>query len=196
MKKLLINSALVVLTALLISSGGFRMFAESCENVQTEVLRLHIPANSDSDADQKVKLKLRDFLLEKYGEQLSQCGNLSDAENLCQKLLPQIEEDCNAFLKNRGFDYGAKAELTNMYFTTREYDKLILPAGEYDALRITLGSGQGHNWWCLIFPQLCLPAAMEKPDENAGQVLDSFGKPQKIQIKFAIYEWIKQLFNC
>ena len=84
-----------------------------------------------------------------------------------------------------------------MYFTTREYDRLILPAGKYTALRITLGSGEGHNWWCVIFPQLCLPAVSEQTEteDNTEHVLESFGKPQKITVKFAIYEWIQNLFN-
>ena len=84
-----------------------------------------------------------------------------------------------------------------MYFTTREYDRLILPAGEYTALRITLGSGEGHNWWCVIFPQLCLPAVSEQheKDDNAESVLETFGKPQKITVKFAVYEWIQRLFS-
>ena len=80
-----------------------------------------------------------------------------------------------------------------MEFTTREYDKLILPAGKYRAIRITLGSGAGHNWWCVIFPQLCLPAASKI--ENAEEVLANFGKPQGITIKFAVYEWFQSLFG-
>ncbi len=195
MKKIIVNIALILTTALLLMFGDFRIFAEDCEEVQSEVLRLHIPANSDSEEDQAVKLELRDYLLSEYGTVLSECSDLSEAEKTCEKLLPEIEAKCNEFLKSRGFSYGAKAELTEMYFTTREYDKLILPAGQYKALRVTLGSGEGHNWWCVIFPQLCLPAAMAAPADNTEQILDSFGKPQKIEIRFAIYEWIKQLFS-
>ena len=80
-----------------------------------------------------------------------------------------------------------------MYFTTREYDRLILPAGRYTALRVTLGSGEGHNWWCVIFPQLCLPAVSEE-DSAADEVLETFGKPQKVTVKFAAYEFITKLF--
>ena len=89
-----------------------------------------------------------------------------------------------------------------MWFTTREYDRLILPAGKYKALRVTLGSGEGHNWWCVIFPQLCLPAVSEitqetdeNEDENAENILETFGKPQKITVKFALYEWLEKLFS-
>ncbi len=187
----------MILTAGLVFSlafGAFTIFAEDCGEVRGEVLRLHIPANSDSEEDQAVKLELRDFLLAEYGNELSSCVDLAAAEDRVRELLPEIERRCCGFLAERGFGYGAKAELVDMYFTTREYDRLILPAGEYTALRITLGSGEGHNWWCVIFPQLCLPAAAE-PTDNAESVLDAFGKPQKITVKFAVYEWIQGLFK-
>jgi len=187
----------IILTAGLILSltfGMFEVFAQDCGAVREEVLRLHIPANSDSEEDQAVKLELRDFLLCEYGSVLSDCSDLAAAEERARELLPEIERRCTEFLRERGFTYGAKAELTNMYFTTREYVRLILPAGEYSALRITLGSGEGHNWWCVIFPQLCLPAVSE-PTDKAESVLESFGKPQKITVKFAIYEWLQSLFG-
>ncbi|HCD69178.1 MAG TPA: hypothetical protein DEQ68_01005, partial [Ruminococcaceae bacterium] len=114
-----------------------------------EVLRLHIPANSDGGADQKIKLRLRDYILAEFSDELSGCENLEEAEKKAKELLPEIERKSNEFLDENGFSYGAKAELVTMDFTTREYDKLILPAGKYRALRITLGSGNGHNWWCV-----------------------------------------------
>lgn len=187
----------MILTAGLVFSlifGAFEVFAEDCGEVRGEVLRLHIPANSDSEEDQAVKLELRDFLLCEYGNELSGFSKLSAAEERVRELLPEIERRCTEFLAERGFPYGAKAELVDMYFTTREYDRLILPAGEYKALRITLGSGEGHNWWCVIFPQLCLPAVAE-PTDKAENILEAFGKPQKITVKFAVYEWLQGLFN-
>lgn len=190
----------MILTAGLVFSlafGAFEVFAEYCGEVRGEVLRLHIPANSDSGEDQAVKLELRDFLLSEYGNELSEFSDLSAAEERVRGLLPEIERRCCEFLAERGFGYGAKAELVDMYFTTREYDRLILPAGEYAALRITLGSGEGHNWWCVIFPQLCLPAVSEPTDvtDSAESVLDTFGKPQRVTVKFAVYEWLQGLFN-
>lgn len=173
--------------------GAFRTFSANCEEVPGEVLRLHIPANSDSDEDQGVKLALRDALLERFGGELSECGDLKSASALAEEKIPEIERFANEFLSERGFSYGARAEVVEMYFTTREYERLILPAGQYTALRVTLGSGEGHNWWCVIFPQLCLPAAVDYGDyeqENAEQVLETFGKPQKVTAKFALYEWL------
>lgn len=196
MKKVLTSIFLAIGAAFFFCMGGFLTFAENCEDVCSEVLRLHIPANSDSEADQAIKLRLRDYVLSEFSEELAECKNLEEAEEKAEELLPEIERKSTEFLKRNGFSYGAKAELVTMDFTTREYDKLILPAGTYRAIRITLGSGEGHNWWCVIFPQLCLPAASKIENaENAKEVLANFGKPQGITIKFAVYEWFQSLFG-
>lgn len=192
MKKVLITVILALGAAVFTGLGCFLTFAESCESVSGEVLRLHIPANSDGGADQKIKLRLRDYILAVFSDELSECENLEEAEKKAKELLPEIERKSNEFLDENGFSYGAKAELVTMDFTTREYDKLILPAGKYRALRITLGSGNGHNWWCVIFPQLCLPSVCESRQRE--EILAEFGKPQGITIKFALFEWLNGLF--
>ena len=195
MKRIAMIAALTAGFIFFTALGAFAVFAEHCENVRGEVLRLHIPANSDSPEDQAVKLEIRDMVLNEFGSRFTDCPDLSLAEEQAALLIPEIERRCTEYLHESGFDYGAKAELVSMYFTTREYDKLILPAGEYTALRITLGSGGGHNWWCVIFPQLCLPAVSDKTSANAESVLDSFGKPQKITVKFALFEMFERLFG-
>ena len=208
MKNIVVTFILILGTLLCSAAGVFITFSRNCESVCTEVLRLHIPANSNSPQDQSIKLELRDYLLDTFGSELGGCENLSVAEQKAAELLPEIERKSCEFLSQRGFDYGAKAELVSMYFTTREYDRLILPAGNYKALRITLGEGAGQNWWCVIFPQLCLPAVTEKPENNdnntenadccensAERVLNSFGKPQKITVKFAVYEFFCKFFS-
>lgn len=175
--------------------GAFRTFSANCADVYDEVLRLHIPANSDSEEDQAIKLRLRDVLLERFGGELSGSGGLDEATARAEQLLPEIERTANKFLLENGFNYGAKAEITDMWFSTREYDRLILPAGNYTALRVTLGSGEGHNWWCVIFPQLCLPAVSESAEDGADEILETFGKPQRVTVKFALYEWLAGLFS-
>lgn len=195
MKRTLLIIALIFGIIGFTALGALSVFARECEDVRSEVLRLHIPANSDSEEDQSVKLEVRDMLLREFGNEFNGCGDLAIAEEKAAELLPEIERRCTEYLHERGFDYDATAELVTMYFTTREYDRLILPAGEYSALRITLGSGEGHNWWCVIFPQLCLPAVSENVPENAENVLDSFGKPQKVTVKFAVVEFFERFFH-
>lgn len=190
-----LSAAMALGIAASVLFGSFSAFSRDCEDITAEVLRLHIPANSDSEYDQDIKLALRDHVLEKYGEALSGCASLAEAEGAVEALLPEIERDCCNFLAERGAGYSARAELTEMYFTTREYDRVILPAGNYTALRITLGSGEGHNWWCVIFPSLCLPAVSEPDDELTETVLTEFGQPVKIKVKFAMYEWLSGLFG-
>lgn len=192
MKKILITVALAIGAAFFTGLGIFLTFTENCEAVSGEVLRLHIPANSDSGEDQQIKLRVRDYILAEFSDELSGSENLDEAEEKARELLPEIERKATDFLHENGFSYGAKAELVTMGFTTREYDRLILPAGNYRALRITLGSGNGHNWWCVIFPQLCLPSACES--RQSEEILAEFGKPQGITIKFALFEWLNGLF--
>lgn len=195
MKRIILIIFLTAGYILFTALGSFMVFAERCEDVYNEVLRLHIPANSDNPEDQSVKLQIRDMVLEEFGSRFADCPELSLAEERAAALIPEIEQRCTEHLRENGFSYSAKAELVTMYFTTREYDRLILPAGEYRALRITLGSGEGHNWWCVIFPQLCLPAVSEQEPENAESVLESFGKPQKVTVKFAVFEWLKEVWR-
>lgn len=192
MKKVLMTVFLAIGALVFTGLGAFLVFTENCEEVSGEVLRLHIPANSDSDEDQRIKLRVRDFILAEFSDELSVSENLYDAEEKARELLPEIEQKATDFLHENGFSYGAKAELVTMDFTTREYDRLILPAGNYRALRITLGSGNGHNWWCVIFPQLCLPSACETT--GSKDILAEFGKPQGITLKFALFEWLSGLF--
>ena len=179
--------------ALSIMLGSFGGFARECEEIPDSVLRLHIPANSDSEYDQALKLEVRDLVLEKYGAALSSCGSREEAEASVRKLLPEIQKTCCEVLAQQGADYGAKAELTEMYFTTRQYDTVTLPAGNYHTLRITLGSGEGHNWWCIMFPALCLPMASEKLPQD--ELPEDFVTEGRVEVRFAVYEFFKGLFE-
>lgn len=172
--------------------GSFQHFSQECEEIPQYVLRLHIPANSDSEYDQNIKLELRDMILREYGTRLASCESREAAENQVRELLPEIENACCGFLSQQGADYGAKAELTEMYFTTRQYENVTLPAGEYQAVRITLGTGSGHNWWCVMYPALCIPMASEPAEDELPA---EFVTGQKTEIKFAVYEFFKNLFR-
>ncbi len=196
MKTRLLDLIMAAGAAAAVLMGSFTAFSESAEEVQSEVLRLHIPANSDSEEDQEIKLRLRDMLLEKYGTELSDSADLNEAETRVKELLPEIERTSTNFLRENGFDYPAKAELKTMYFTTRDYGDVTLPAGNYTALRVTLGTGEGHNWWCVMFPQLCLPAcSYNENSEKTDDILKDFEKPRDVKIKFALYEFLKGLFG-
>ena len=135
-------------------------FAGECDALREEFLRLHILANSDSEEDQRVKLAVRDHILSLnlFFEETDKAKTIEAAN----ARLAEIEEAANSELLRQGSSDTAKAELVRMYFTTRVYDDVTLPAGYYDAVRITIGEGGGKNWWCVLYPPLCIPAATKE----------------------------------
>lgn len=120
-----------------------------------KVVRLHILANSDSEEDQALKLQVRDAVLERAEEILERAHDRSAAEEDLREALPELREIALETVAAQGYDYDVTAELTDAAFPTREYDGFTLPAGEYLALRLAIGAGEGHNWWCVVFPPLC-----------------------------------------
>ena len=175
-------------------------FSAECKTISDSVLRLHILANSDSAGDQALKLKVRDEILKKSGGLLAAASNKEEAERLTAQQMQAIVDDAQEFVYSQGYDYAVTASLLNMPFNTRVYGDIAMPAGNYDALRITIGEGAGHNWWCVMHPPICLPAAEEKQelsdvlDDGQLQIVEN--EPQyEIKFKFVeIYESIAQFF--
>lgn len=175
-------------------------FNAACDDLRTNVLRLHIIANSDSDEDQELKLKVRDKILEKTGVLFSDSTDLESAEKTVSESLSEFEEIANAVIAENGYDYTAEASLGDSYFETREYEDFTLPAGNYRSLIINLGKGEGKNWWCVVFPAVCIPAASDAElsdtvTEKSAAVAEN---PQKYILRFKtveIYEKIKKSIN-
>jgi stage II sporulation protein R len=175
---------------------SFTGFTAGCEDISTRVLRLHVLANSDSAEDQALKLKVRDRILTESAGMLDHVTNKEEAKNAVKSRLVQLKAAASDEIKKQGYDYPVNVELTHMYFTTRQYDTVTLPAGDYDALRVTIGKAAGHNWWCVIFPAMCLPSA-EEPKElsdvlNANQ-LQIVEKTGGFEVKFKSVELYEQL---
>ncbi len=167
-------------------------FSAQSQSISESILRVHIIANSDSEKDQSLKLKVRDMVQKLcyniYSE--NDTGTLEQAEAVISDNLGYIEECVQQEVYAQGFDYTASAELVNMYFTNRTYGDITLPAGYYDAVRIVLGEGKGHNWWCVMFPPICIGAA-----ENKAEISDVLNEKQTDTVtngsyvyKFKIYE--------
>lgn len=121
----------------------------------TEYLRIHIRANSNSEEDQAVKYKVRDALVEELTELVIECTDKQTAVAVMQSNLPAICATANEALLKNGYTYGARAEIRSENFPTRVYEGYTLEAGVYDALIVELGTGAGDNWWCCIYPPLC-----------------------------------------
>lgn len=190
---------LSILVGLILSIilGSFSAFGADCQSISGEVLRLHILANSDSDEDQALKLSVRDAILEHSPELFSASKTLSDAITEAEQNLPQIKRIAEEKILENGFDYPVRVYITKMPFETRKYDEVTLPAGDYTALRIEIGKAEGKNWWCVLFPSLCIGAA--QGGSELSQVLteseyDTVTSP-KFEAKFAIVELIERIKN-
>lgn len=186
-----------ILCAVLVSLSGF---SSACDGLRNGVLRLHIIANSDSAEDQAVKLLVRDRILYETGDAFSDCDSLEDAILSADGDIERIAALANEELAQNGFSYTATAEIGDSYFETRRYDTFTLPAGTYKSLIIRLGKAEGKNWWCVVFPAVCIPAASDADfskatDSKSAEIAEN---PDRYVIKFKaveIYEDIKKMFN-
>lgn len=136
------------------------------ESISNKVLRLHIIANSDSDYDQNVKLKVRDEVLKLSGDMFADCKTLEDAKNVSQNNIDLIQSVANKTLSSLGCSETATVAVAKEYFSTRIYDDFTLPAGIYDSIKIVIGNGEGHNWWCVMFPQVCLSGCTKDLEDD------------------------------
>ncbi len=187
-KRIKISVCVGLVVALIFSVCSF---AETSREIRSDVLRLHIIANSDSAVDQNLKLRLRDHILTQGKGIFDGSVNMENAVEKIEPRLTELESSAKDFVHSNGFDYDVKITLSEEYFTTRSYESITLPAGKYLALRVVIGSGEGHNWWCVMFPPMCVPAA-DKRDELcnifSSNELELVEKNPKYEIRFKIIE--------
>lgn len=189
MKKIILPALTVLLCSLIIAV----IPTEAEAAIYDDTVRLHIIANSDSEEDQHLKILVRDAVLEKYGEPLSLAKSREDAEIKLKNLLSDIENYAEDTVRALGYSYCVKATLTKEYYGTRKYEGFTLPAGEYTSLRLIIGNGAGKNWWCVMYPPLCLGASVA----DDGIMNYSDGEKRLIRggeykIKFKLLEIISQ----
>lgn len=192
--KLFIKSACIAFVLTVIFS--MIPFQTECKEISDEVFRLHILANSDEADDQELKLKVRDKVLLHTESLFKSAKSKTEAENL---IADNLQDICNTAQKevyDNGYDYPVTAQITKMYFTTRVYESYTLPSGMYDALRITIGSGDGHNWWCVMYPSICI-STEESQDEAAKETFTEkqydIVKNEKYEYKFKIVEIFEKI---
>ncbi len=176
-----------LILCLLVSVGG--IYGQAA-GVRQEVVRLHILANSDSTADQTLKLQVRDAVTAAAADWTA--DNPAAAREQARAALPQLEAVARNTLQQAGCDDPVAVEFTRMYFTTRQYGSTTLPAGMYDAVRITLGAGKGQNWWCVVYPPMCVGSA------TARDTLSPVTAGEPYILRFKVLEWIEsflQLFR-
>ena len=179
---------------------SFIRFESACDDVRRNVLRLHVLANSDSEEDQALKLKVRDELLKVGNSIFGISGDLAQAEQLVTDNLEVLQKTAQKTVNAEGYGYSVNVQLAKTEFTTRHYADITLPAGEYDAVQVVIGEGKGQNWWCVMFPPLCVPAAKaedlsEVVGENGREITENHGEyVAKFKI-IEVYEAIKSKFS-
>ena len=151
-------SALIAFIIAVISAVSFE---SSCEGIRGKVLRLHVIAASDSVADQSLKYAVRDNLLSDGESIFRGSETLVQAQEKISEAIPFLKLSAERTLRSLGCDYPVTVTVGRTYFPTREYGEITLPAGYYNAVRVIIGQGKGKNWWCVMFPPMCLPAATQ-----------------------------------
>lgn len=158
------------------------------ENISQKVFRLHILANSDEDYDQELKLKVRDKILSLSRDLYNDCHSVDDAVSAAKNNITLFRNEAQKVIAFYGYEYQAKVYVTREYFDTREYDDFVLPAGVYDSLKITIGEGKGHNWWCVMFPSVCISGCTDDFNETLTEDEIRLIKSNKFIPKFKIVE--------
>ena len=203
-----ITCAAILVSLILLLAASLKFESFDTDPVYASVLRLHIRANSNSAEDQATKLAVRDALLPFTAKLFSDCNDLPNAVKIAKSESEAILSHINSTLFALGADYGARISVGKEEFPERNYGGEVYPAGEYTALIVELGNGEGENWWCVLFPSLCL-SAVRAADESievgltpeqyrtiteSGEREASAPAP-KYRLKFRFLELIEELFE-
>lgn len=201
MKKIVTYVVCILMSALFI--GAMPLSGE--EKLYDNVIRLHILANSDSEEDQNLKLKIRDEILLKYGERLKETENIESASKEVELLLNDIKNTAKEIITSEGYDYSVETVFGREYYPKRQYNDIYFPAGNYISLRVVIGEGKGKNWWCVLFPPICLSGAYGDSVEIDDSVpvgltpeqykIISNSKDVKYVLKFKMLEILESVFH-
>ena len=175
------------------------------EEIYDTVVRLHVLANSDTEEDQALKLKVRDAVLEASAPLVKGCTSQEEAIEMLSAHIPDLEAAAAAVVASQGYDYPVTVRLGEEDYPTRTYESCAFPAGTYVSLRVCIGEAEGQNWWCCLFPPLCLSAATAKSDNEdafiqVGLTKDQYGiitetGKTKYKVRFKILEVIEDWFG-
>ena len=182
----------VIISVVLTSVSAF---AQESAQIRGEVVRLHLLANSNSPGDQALKLKVRDAVLTARPEIFEGSYTRQQALELASEHLPEIKQIARDEISRQGYNYPVYAEIVNMYFATIRYEGFILPAGRYDAIRLVIGEGTGENWWCVMFPPMCIPAVKAPGGHPVEEQIARLGQTPRYQPKFAVVELVESIIE-
>lgn len=193
MKYLLSFASSVLVAAILISLAPVHGEA----GIYSDVIRLHVIAESDSDEDQALKLKVRDAVLDCVSESVAECHSYAEAYAVIDGMKNEIRESAaNCVLENGG-DCAVSVILGREEYPRRDYGDAVMPAGVYDSLRVVLGEGEGHNWWCVLFPSVCMKFASADDYSSVGLTPAEYrvitGQSGRVKVRFRLLEIISSL---
>ena len=173
-------------------------FEGKCAQIRDAVVRLHVLANSDTAEDQALKLCVRDAVLLAGAELFTDTTTREQAEQKIQAALPKIQQAAEACVQKQGYDYSVAAKLTDAYFSTRTYESGTFPAGRYKTVQIVIGEGKGKNWWCVMYPPLCVAAATDRRplSETLGEgPCHIVEQAPRYVVRFKVVEWFSALLS-
>lgn len=152
-----IATIIIISTAFLglMAAGSMGRAKDVQQDIAKEIIRFHVRANSDTGEDQELKLKVKEVLVDYLKDSLEEAENIEEARKIVGEKLPQLEKLAAETMKEAGYYYESAASLSNQYFPLKIYGDMAFPAGNYEALVVELGKGEGKNWWCVMFPTLC-----------------------------------------
>ena len=204
-KKIIITTiAIISLTAAIAAknhtpaanTNSIACTADMQKSIAGKILRFHVLANSDSEADQNVKKQVRDAVGAYIEPYLLECENIEETRATVNDHMDEIIAVSKETLAANGFTYGASAELTHTDFPEKTYGDYTFPEGNYEALEITLGDGAGHNWWCVLYPPLCIPAAeAEEPLDVFTPEEEEIITGEEYEVRFFLVELYESICN-
>ena len=198
MRKSLKRIGVCALIAAIVWIGGI---VRDKQDLRQNLIRLHVVAASDSEEDQSLKLLVRDAVVNSLQENMENLMDTAQAKEYLQRNLSKIEALAGGVLKENGCEDPVRVSLQREAFTTRYYDTFTLPAGIYEALRITIGEGNGHNWWCVVFPALCVGATVEDFEETAhcagmpDSLTGALTGEESYEVRFLVLDTLGKLEN-
>lgn len=208
---ILIFSLIAVMSIMSISiSGEVKKISTASEDYKNKLIRFHVIANSDSDEDQNLKLKVRDAVIDYLQPKLELSSSIEESETIIKSEYKELENISKNIILENGYKYDVSVGIDYSTFPTKQYSNVVLPAGEYKALRIIIGEGKGKNWWCVMFPPLCFVDEQSSiidtdTDEKLREVLteeeyeliaqNNKKQVNQVEVKFKIVEILQNIIN-
>lgn len=195
--RLLFSMITGLIFTLSVSFFDFMEFEKSLDNIEENVLRLHIIANSDSEKDQSLKLIVRDGILSEYSDVFKNLDGIDEIVSTAKEHLSEIEKTAEKIIRENGFFYDVSCEVVKMDFDKKDYESFTMPKGFYNALRIKIGKAEGKNWWCVMYPPLCIPATTEidLSEYLTEEEIDIITNPKRYEVRFKCVEIYEKIIG-